>query len=68
MSNVTAVVLFIVAGKVYWLDTMVMMTATILGGYFGAHYTRQLNPQHLRRAVICFNFAITAAFFIKTYL
>lgn len=40
IANVMAVVLFIIAGKVYWLDTMVMMTATILGGYFGAHYTR----------------------------
>lgn len=68
IANVMAVVLFIIAGKVYWKDTTVMMIATILGGYFGAHYTKQLNPQHLRRAVIFFNFAITAAFFIKTYL
>jgi uncharacterized membrane protein YfcA len=68
IANVMAVVLFIIAGKVYWLHTCVMMTATILGGYFGAHYTKRLNPEKLRMTIILFNFAITAAFFVKTYL
>jgi len=68
VANLMAVVLFIAAGKVYWLQTGVMMAATMLGGYFGAHYTKRLDPRKLRMAIILFNFAITAAFFLKLYL
>lgn len=68
IANVMAVVLFILAGKVFWWHTGVMMAATILGGYFGAHYTKRVDPRKLRMAIILFNFVITAAFFIKTYL
>jgi uncharacterized membrane protein YfcA len=68
VANVMAVILFIGAGKVYWLHTSVMMAATILGGYFGALYAKQLNPEKLRMTIVVFNFVITAVFFIKTYL
>ncbi len=68
IANVMAVVLFIVAGKVYWLQTGIMMAATIPGGYLGAHYAKKADPVKLRRAIVLFNFAITIAFFIKTYV
>lgn len=67
IANGVAVILFIAAGMVYWPETCVMMTATILGGYFGAHYTKRLNPVLLRRGIIVFNFVITLVFFIKLY-
>ena len=67
IANAIAVVLFIAAGKIYWTQTCIMMAATILGGYFGAHYTKKLNPMVLHRGIIVFNFLITAVFFIKIY-
>ncbi|KIO75646.1 membrane protein [Pedobacter lusitanus] len=68
IANAIAVVLFIIAGKVAWSETCVMLIATILGGYFGARYTKQMNPVKLRMSVIIFNFVITAIFFIRVYL
>jgi uncharacterized membrane protein YfcA len=44
-----------------------MMAATILGGYFGAHFTKKLDPVKLRTGIIFFNFLITLLF-IKTFL
>ncbi|WP_292011077.1 sulfite exporter TauE/SafE family protein [Chryseobacterium sp.] len=67
LANAVAVIIFIVAGKVYWAETSTMMVATILGGYFGAHFTQKLDPVKLRKGIIFFNFIITAIFFIKTY-
>ncbi|HEY4288550.1 MAG TPA: sulfite exporter TauE/SafE family protein [Puia sp.] len=68
IANSIAVVLFIVAGKVYWPETLIMMGATILGGYFGAAVTKRLDPAKLRMGIVIFNFLITAAFFIKVFM
>ncbi|SHE77015.1 sulfite exporter TauE/SafE family protein [Pedobacter caeni] len=68
IANAIAVTLFIIAGKVAWPETSVMLVATILGGYFGAKYTKKMDPVKLRRGIVIFNFLITAVFFIKVYL
>jgi uncharacterized membrane protein YfcA len=68
IANSVAVVLFIVAGQVFWRSTCVMMAATILGSYGGATYAKRLPPETLRRGIVALNFAITIAFFVKTYL
>lgn len=67
IANAIAVVLFILAGKVYWPQTCTMMAATILGGWFGAAFTKRLDPAKLRLGIIIFNFLITAAFFVKIF-
>jgi len=58
-------VCFVLAGKVWWPQTLVMMAAAIAGGYIGAHMTRHMNPKHIRAAVIVISFAVTAAFFLR---
>jgi uncharacterized membrane protein YfcA len=68
IANAIAVILFIAAGKVAWPQTCVMMVATVCGGYFGAKYTKRLDPAKLRMGIIVFNFIITAVFFVKIYL
>ncbi|PQA55123.1 sulfite exporter TauE/SafE family protein [Siphonobacter curvatus] len=68
IANAIAVLLFIMAGKVYWLPTSIMLVATSAGGYWGALYTKRLDPEKLRTGIIVFNFLITAAFFVKIYL
>lgn len=68
IANAAAVILFISAGKVYWPETCTMMAATILGGYFGAHFTKEIDPVKLRTGIVIFNFVITTVFFIKTYI
>ena len=67
VANTIAVIVFIVAGKIYWTETLIMMAGTVVGGYGGARYVRKINPKVLRTAISIFNFIITALFFIKTY-
>lgn len=67
IANAIAVIIFILAGKVAWLETGTMLVATIIGAYLGAHYTKGMNPVKLRQGIVIFNFVITAIFFIKIY-
>lgn len=64
-ANMVAVLCFIIAGIVWWRQTLVLGTAAIAGGYFGAHVGRRLNPAHIRLATIVTAIGITAAFFLR---
>jgi uncharacterized membrane protein YfcA len=65
--NAAAVLCFIVAGKVAWLQTAVMLMAGVTGGYCGAYYARRMNPARVRLIVIVVGIAITLVFFLRTY-
>lgn len=67
VANTIAVILFIIAGKIWWTETLIMMAGTVLGGYACARYVRKINPKLLRTAISIFNFIITALFFIRAY-
>jgi uncharacterized membrane protein YfcA len=62
-TNAVAVACFVVASKVWWPQTSVMLVAAILGGYGGARFARRVPPQRLRLGISAFNFVITAVFF-----
>ena len=64
--NAIAVVCFVVLGKIWWPQTLIMLVAATLGGYFGARAIRRLRPEHLRTGMIVFNFVMTAAFFVRS--
>jgi len=65
--NATAVVCFVLAGKVWWPQACVMMAAAVLGGYFGARVTRKLPSAKVRLGITVLTFAMTAAVFYRTY-
>ncbi len=67
VANSIAVTLFIVAGKVSWPETLIMLSATIAGGIWGGRFTKRMDPSRLRTLISVFNFAITIAFFIRIY-
>lgn len=67
IANTVAVVLFIVAGKVFWPQTLGMMAAAIVGGLLGAHYVKKIDPIRLRQCIVLLNFVITAIFFYRTF-
>lgn len=68
VANSIAVALFIIAGKVSWPETAVMLAATVAGGLLGGRYTRSMDPARLRALISVFNFLITIAFFIRVWL
>lgn len=63
--NGIAVFVFVATGNVAWKQTMLMMVFAIIGGYFGAHYGRKLNPKYLRAMIIAISSAVTVAFFVR---
>lgn len=60
-----AVIAFGFAGIVAWPQALLMMAGSVMGGYTGAYYARQLNPTWVKRFVTAVGFAMTGYFFLK---
>ncbi len=63
--NTAAVVCFIIADKVSWPETIVMILGAITGGYIGARVARRIPGKYLRWMVIAISFGVTTAFFVR---
>lgn len=64
-TNAIAVVCFVVAGRVWWTETVAMMLSGVVGGYLGARLGRRLPPQHLRAGFMLVSVLMTVAFFLR---
>jgi uncharacterized membrane protein YfcA len=65
VMNGAAVVCFIIADKVWWPQTLVMLAAAVIGGYIGARLARRMNPALIRALIIIIGFGMTIAFFLR---
>ena len=63
--NGISVVVFVLEDKVRWEFVPVMVLASILGGYLGAHYGRRIRPAIVRWLVILIGFGLAAYFFLR---
>jgi uncharacterized membrane protein YfcA len=63
--NGVATLSFILAGKVYWPQALLMIVGSILGGYYGAYYAKKVDPVLVRRFVIVVGCVLTVFFFIR---
>jgi uncharacterized membrane protein YfcA len=63
--NGVAVVLFIIARKIWWPQTLAMLVAGLIGGYTGARSAKKMNQRYLRAGIIATSVAITTAFFLR---
>jgi len=61
--NAVAVVCFVIAGKVWWTQTFVMLLGSVAGGYLGAHYARKMNPKIIRAVIVLIGAVTTVVFF-----
>jgi hypothetical protein len=64
--NSIAVLCFILANKVWWTQTCIMLVAAVVGGYGGARVARRLPSYHLRVGISVLNFGMTAVFFLRS--
>jgi uncharacterized protein len=64
-TNGAAVAWFIAAGAVAWPETLAMMGASVVGGYFGARVGRWLPVAVVRGFVVALSAAVTTAFFVR---
>lgn len=62
--NGISVVVFIIAGKVVWPVTLVMLAGALFGGYFGARFALRVKPDHIRLLVSVIGIAMTTYFFV----
>jgi uncharacterized membrane protein YfcA len=67
VANSMAVVLFIVARKIWWPQALTMLAATVIGGYIGARTAKKLDPRFMRAAISATSIAITVAFFLRRF-
>ncbi len=63
--SLISVVAFAIAGKVLWLEAMVMMLAATLGGYQGAALSRRLPTHWVKAFVVLIGLVMTAIFFAR---
>jgi uncharacterized membrane protein YfcA len=66
-TNIIAIVLFIIARKIWWPQTVVMLVCTSIGGYVGARYAKRVNPRYIRGIVTVISAGITIAFFVRLH-
>jgi uncharacterized protein len=66
-ANSVAAILFIIARKIWWPQTLVMLVAAILGGYIGARLARKVSPGYIRAIVTVVSAGITIAFFLRRH-
>lgn len=67
VSNGVALLLFIFSHAVYWPETILMVVASMLGGYFGAHYAQRTKPEYVRAIVIVIGFTLSVYFFAREF-
>jgi uncharacterized membrane protein YfcA len=65
LTNTAAVACFIVAGKVLWTQSLIMVAGAVAGGYVGARFSRRLSQRVVRGAVIAISIVVTIVFFLR---
>src|ERR1700722_14160755 len=66
-ANIVAAALFMIAGKIWWPQTLVMLVATTIGGYIGARMARKVSPGYIRAFVTVVSAGITIVFFLRRH-
>src|SRR5678816_3909370 len=65
LTNTAAVACFVIAGKVWWTQSLVMLVGAVAGGYFGARFGRKLDAGIVRGVVITISIVATIVFFVR---
>jgi uncharacterized membrane protein YfcA len=63
--NGVAMITFIFAKTIFWPQALLMIVASLIGGYAGAHYAQKMNPQHVRWIVVAVGLSMSVYFFIR---
>lgn len=64
LLTIVAVIVYAWGGAVSWPEAVTMMAASMIGGYVGARFIRQVRDSYVRTAVIIIGLIMTVLFFI----
>lgn len=65
--SLIAIAIFIADGAIVWFEGGVLLTGSLLGGYFAAKVSRRIPQQRIRQLIIITSLSITAYFFADHY-
>jgi uncharacterized membrane protein YfcA len=65
VMNAAAVICFVIAGKIWWMDAALLLVAAVAGGYVGARLAKRVNPVLIRAVIIAISTAVTVSFFLR---
>jgi uncharacterized protein len=66
IANGVAIILFVITPHaVYWPQAILMVVASMVGGYFGAHFAQKTKPENVRAIVIGIGFTLSAYYFAR---
>ena len=58
---------FVLAGKVWWPETIALLLGGLAGGYFGARVGQMLPAAVTRKVIIAITVVMTLTFFKRAY-
>lgn len=64
LLTIIAVIVYAWGGAISWPEAVTMMAASMIGGYVGARFIRQVRDSYVRTAVIIIGLIMTVLFFI----
>jgi uncharacterized membrane protein YfcA len=67
IANAVAILTFIVANVIVWPQALLMIVASLIGGYAGAYFAQRMNPAHVRWIVVVVGFGMSAYFFVRNW-
>src|SRR6266480_6829867 len=59
VMNAAAVICFVAAGKIWWLQAALLLVSAVIGGYAGALMAKRVNPVLIRSIIIAVSAAVT---------
>ena len=67
LINLVAAVVFTASGLIDWSKMGIMTGGALIGYWLGAHYSKRLPQQHVRRLITVIGFSMSAATFWKQF-
>jgi uncharacterized membrane protein YfcA len=58
--NAISAIIFIASGLINWLITAILIAGALIGGYFGAHYSKRIPQNWLRYGIIAYGLVMSA--------
>lgn len=67
-NNGIAALTYIISGIIFWQYTLIMISGSLIGGFYGAKLAQRIKQENLRYFIICIGAIVTGLFFINQYL
>ncbi|WP_298426528.1 sulfite exporter TauE/SafE family protein [Rhodoblastus sp.] len=67
LMNATATGVFLLSGRIHWLEGLILSVGSVAGGFVGAHAGSRIPPLYVRLFVIFIGLVLSLHFYLKTF-